>query len=385
MKLPIYLDHSATTPMDPKVLDVMLPYFLENFGNASSSAHVYGWLAEEAVEIAREQVAALIGARSDEIVFTSGATESVNLAIKGFFETQVKKGGHIITSKTEHRAVLDTCAWVEANGGSVTYMDVTPDGLVDLQKLENEITDKTKMIAIMYANNETGVVQPVKEISLIADKYKVTFFTDATQAVGKIPVDVKADGIDMLAMTAHKLYGPKGVGALYVKKKEPKIQIEAQMLGGRHEKNRRSGTLNVPGIAGFGSACDIAAASIQDQKITILRNKLENALMAIPGSVVNGAHTSRLPHITNISFQDVEGESLLIEFCREVAVSRGSACSSVTNRPSHVLTAMGITDELALSSFRMSLGRFTTDNDIEQAISHITSCVERHQQNLKLR
>lgn len=385
LKLPIYLDNSATTPMDPRVLDDMLPYFLSNFGNASSRSHVYGWTAEEAVDIGRQQVADLIGAHPTEIVFTSGATESINLAIKGVFENTGGSGNHMITCVTEHQAVLDTCAWIEENGGSVTYLPVSADGLIDLDDLEKAITDRTLLISIMYANNETGVIQPVQKISEIARKHEVLFFSDATQAVGKISLNVEEDGIDLLSISAHKLYGPKGIGALYVRRKNPKVIISSQIHGGRHEKNMRSGTLNVPGIVGFGKACELCQVELNTTtEIQGLRDKLETELVKITGAHVNRNPANRLPHITNISFDHVNGESLLLEICREVAVSRGSACSSVTTKPSHVLKAMGLSDTMALSSFRLSLGRFTTLSEIEESYRIIGEIIEKHRTALKL-
>lgn len=386
MKIPVYLDNSATTPMDPKVLEAMLPYFLENFGNASSRSHVYGWAAEEAVDIAREQVADLIGAHPTEIVFTSGATEAINLAIKGTFESHAGKGNHIITCVTEHRAVLDSCEWIERNGGQVTYLPVDETGLINLQNLENAITDKTILISVLYANNETGVVQPIEKISAIAKKHGVLFFTDATQAVGKIPVNVENEGVDLLSVTGHKLYGPKGVGALYVRRKNPKVIIFPQIHGGGHEKNMRSGTLNVPGIVGFGKACALCMADLnqENENLTQLRDQLEEKLLTITGSRINGTAENRLPHITNISFEGINGDNLLLEIGKEIALSRGSACSSVTSKPSHVLMAMNVPGELALSSFRFSLGRFTTLSEIEYSCKVFAEIVEKHRNNLKL-
>ncbi|MFC6192018.1 cysteine desulfurase family protein [Dyadobacter subterraneus] len=380
MKQPIYLDNAATTQMDPKVLDAMLPYFLENFGNASSSSHVYGWTAAEAVDIAREQVAELIGAHSSEIIFTSGATESINLAIKGVFENYKEKGSHIITCVTEHRAVLDTCEWIENTGGKATYLPVNTEGFIDLAELEKEITSQTILISIMYANNETGTIQPVREIGELAKKHGVLFFTDATQAVGKTPIDVNEDDIDMLSLSAHKIYGPKGIGALYVRRKNPKVNISSQIHGGGHEKNMRSGTLNVPGIVGLGRACEICQMELESKQdaVGILRNLLERELLKIEGTSINGSQKHRLPNISNISFANVNGEALLLDICREIAISRGSACSSVTSKPSHVLKALGLSDEIALSSFRISLGRFTALSQIEFAIHNITRIVEDH-------
>lgn len=380
LKLPVYLDNAATTPMDPIVLDEMLPYFLENFGNASSSSHVYGWTAAEGVDIARQQVAELIGAHPSEIVFTSGATESINLAIKGVFENYKEKGNHIITCVTEHRAVLDTCEWVEKTGGTVTYLPVNQEGLIDLVELEKAITNQTILISIMYANNETGTIQPINEISELAKKHGVLFFSDATQAVGKILIDVNEDGIDMLSLSAHKLYGPKGIGALYVRRRNPKVNISSQIHGGGHEKNMRSGTLNVPGIVGLGKACEICMMELasEPEAVAILRNLLERELLKIGGTKLNGDIENRLPNITNISFEDVNGEALLLEICNEIAISRGSACSSVTTKPSHVLKALGLSDNLAFSSFRFSLGRFTTISQIEYTVETIRTMVENH-------
>jgi cysteine desulfurase len=380
LKLPVYLDNSATTPMDPRVLDVMLPYFLENFGNASSSSHVFGWTSAEAVDIARGQVADLVGSHPNEIVFTSGATESINLAIKGVFEQYKSRGNHMITAVTEHRAVLDTCAWIEENGGEVTYLNVDASGLIDLHELEGAITDHTILVSLMYANNETGTIQRVREISRITRNHDILFFSDATQAAGKIPIHVEEDGIDLLAMSAHKLYGPKGTGALYVRRQRPKVTITSQIHGGGHEKNRRSGTLNVPGIAGFGKACELCRLEMETEAATVraLRDQLEQELLKMEGTQLNGNREHRLPNISNISFEHVNGEDLLLELCREVALSRGSACSSVTSRPSHVLKALGLSDSLALSSFRLSLGRFTTSFQIEYATGKIAEIIEKH-------
>ncbi|MEO8417085.1 MAG: aminotransferase class V-fold PLP-dependent enzyme, partial [Ginsengibacter sp.] len=305
LKLPIYLDNNATTPMDPRVLEAMTPYFLEHFGNAASRNHPFGWEAEEAVDYAREQVAKLIGADPKEIIFTSGATEGDNLGIKGVFEMYAGKGNHIITATTEHKAVLDTCKHIEKSGGEVTYLQVKSDGLVDLKELEAAIKPTTILIAIMYANNEIGTIQPIREISAIAKKHGVLFFTDATQAVGKIPVDVNKDGIDLMAFSAHKMYGPKGVGALYVRRKNPRVKVTAQMDGGGHERGMRSGTLNVPGIVGFGKACEICRLNMEEdtRRIGKLRDKLETELMKLEEAYINGSTEHRLPHVTNISFK----------------------------------------------------------------------------------
>lgn len=377
LKLPIYLDNNATTPMDPRVLEAMTPYFLENFGNAASRNHPFGWHAEEAVDYAREQVAKLIGADPKEIIFTSGATEGDNLAIKGVYEMYASKGNHIITATTEHKAVLDTCKHIEKLGGEITYLQVKPDGLIDLKELEAAIKPTTILIAIMYANNEIGVVQPVREISAIAKKNGVLFFTDAVQAVGKIPVDVNKDGIDLMAFTAHKMYGPKGVGALYVRRKNPRVKVTAQMDGGGHERGMRSGTLNVPGIVGFGKACEICMNEMETDtnRISILRDKLETQLMILEEAYINGSKEHRLPHVTNISFKHVEGEGLLMGFNKNIALSSGSACTSASLEPSYVLKALGLGDDLAHSSLRFGLGRFTTEEQIDYTVKAISETV----------
>jgi cysteine desulfurase len=377
LKLPIYLDNNATTPMDPRVLEAMIPYFTEHFGNAASRNHPFGWEAEEAVDYAREQVAKLIGADPKEIIFTSGATEGDNLGIKGVYEMYASKGNHIITCTTEHKAVLDTCKHIEHLGGEVTYLPVAANGLIDLTALEAAIKPTTILIAIMYANNEIGVVQPVKEISVIAKKHGVLFFSDAVQAVGKIPVDVNADGIDIMAFTAHKMYGPKGIGALYVRRKNPRVKVTAQMDGGGHERGMRSGTLNVPGIVGFGKACELARLEMaaDAERLSKLRDKLEAALTQIDESYVNGSTEHRLPHVANISFKYVEGEGLMMGFNKTIALSSGSACTSASLEPSYVLKALGLGDDLAHSSLRFGLGRFTTDEQIDYTIKAVTDTV----------
>jgi cysteine desulfurase len=377
LKLPIYLDHNATTPMDPRVLEAMIPYFTESFGNAASRNHSFGWQAEEAVDYAREQVAQLIGADPKEIIFTSGATEGDNLAIKGVYEMYASKGNHIITCTTEHKAVLDTCKHLEKLGAEVTYLEVQPDGLIDLKALEAAMRPTTILVAIMYANNEIGVIQPVKEIAAIAKKHGALFFTDGVQAVGKIPVDVIADGIDIMAFTAHKMYGPKGVGALYVRRKNPRVKVTAQMDGGGHERGMRSGTLNVPGIVGFGKACEIARTDMaaDTERISKLRDKLENALKQIDESYVNGNPAHRLPHVSNISFKYVEGEGLMMGFNKDIALSSGSACTSASLEPSYVLKALGLGDDLAHSSLRFGLGRYTTEEQIDFTIKAVTDTV----------
>jgi cysteine desulfurase len=377
LKLPIYLDNNATTPMDPRVLEAMTPYFLEHFGNAASRNHPFGWEAEEAVDYAREQVAKLIGADPKEIIFTSGATEADNLAIKGIYEMYASKGNHIITAVTEHKAVLDTCKHIEKSGGEVTYLPVNSEGLIDLKELEAAMKPTTILIAIMYANNEVGTIQPIKEISAIARKHGALVFTDATQAVGKIPVDVNKDGIDLMAFSAHKMYGPKGVGALYVRRKNPRVKVTAQMDGGGHERGMRSGTLNVPGIVGFGKSCEIAMLDMEDdtKRISKMRDHLETELLKLEEAYVNGSREFRLPHVSNISFKHVEGEGLLMGFNKNIALSSGSACTSASLEPSYVLKALGLGDDLAHSSLRFGLGRFTTDEQIEYTIKAISETV----------
>lgn len=374
----IYLDNNATTPTDPRVVETMLPYFYEIPGNAASRNHPFGWKAEEAVEYAREQIADLINVDPKEIIFTSGATESDNLAIKGVFEMYASKGNHIITAKTEHKAVLDACKKVEKLGGQVTYLDVKNDGLIDLAELEAAITDKTILISIMWANNETGVIQPMKEIGDICKKHGVLFMSDATQVVGKIPVDPKEVGVHLMAFTSHKMYGPKGVGALFVNRKNPRVKVTAQMDGGGHERGMRSGTLNVPGIVGFGKAAAIAKEEMSKDtaRLSKLRDKLENAFKDNLEEVyVNGNIDHRMPHVTNISFKHVEGEGLMMTFNQNIAVSSGSACTSASLEPSYVLVALGLGDDLAHSSIRFSLGRFTTEDDVDYAIDAVTKGV----------
>ena len=377
LKLPIYLDNNATTPMDPRVLEAMIPYFTEHFGNAASRNHPFGWEAEEAVDYAREQVAKLIGADPKEIIFTSGATEGDNLAIKGVYEMYASKGNHVITVVTEHKAVLDTCKHIEKIGGEVTYLPVAEDGLIDLRQLEAAIKPTTVLISVMYGNNEVGVIQPVREISAIARKHGVLFFTDATQAVGKIPVDVNKDGIDLLTFSGHKMYGPKGIGALYVRRKNPRVKVTAQMDGGGHERGMRSGTLNVPGIVGLGKACELCRLEMEEEsnRLSRLRDKLESALTQIEESYVNGNRDHRLPHVANISFKYVEGEGLMMGFNKNIALSSGSACTSASLEPSYVLKALGLGDDLAHSSLRFGLGRFTTEEQIDYTIEHVRNTV----------
>ena len=378
MNFPIYLDNNATTPMDPRVLDAMLPYFNEKFGNAASRNHSFGWNAEEAVDYAREQVGRLIGCTSKEIIFTSGATEANNLAIKGVYEMYGSQGNHMITVTTEHKATLDACKKVEKMGGEVTYLSPNEDGLINLSDLEAAITDKTILITIMYGNNEIGVIQDIKAISAIAKKNGILFHTDATQTVGKIPVDVIADGIDLMSFTAHKMYGPKGVGALYVRRKNPRVKVTSQMDGGGHERGMRSGTLNVPGIVGFGKACEIAQNEMAEEaiRLSVMRDRLEKELLTIEEAYVNGNTQHRLPHVANISFKFVEGEGLMMG-TKDIAVSSGSACTSASLEPSYVLKSLGLDDELAHSSLRFGLGRFTTDEEIDFAIEHVKNAVNK--------
>lgn len=379
LKLPIYLDNSATTPVDPRVLDQMIPYFTEKFGNAASRSHPFGWTGEEAVDYAREQVAKLVNADPKEIIFTSGATESNNLALKGVFEMYASKGNHIITVTTEHKAILDACKHIEKLGGEVTYLQVDDKGEIDLKALEAAITGKTILISIMYANNEIGVIHPVREIAAIAKKHGVLFHTDATQAAGKVPIDVQADGIHLMSFTAHKMYGPKGIGALYVRRKNPRVKVTAQLDGGGHERGMRSGTMNVPGIVGFGAACEICMNEMEAEsaRLSALRDKLENALLKLEEAYVNGNPAHRLPHITNISFKYVEGEGLMMAFNKDIAVSSGSACTSASLEPSYVLKALGLGDDLAHSSIRFSLGRFTTEEQIDFTIQRLTDAVNK--------
>lgn len=379
MKFPIYLDNHATTPLDPRVLETMLPYFVENFGNAASRNHSFGWIAEEAVEKSRKQLADLIGANSKEIVFTSGATESNNLAIKGVAEMYAQKGNHIITAATEHKAVLDTCKRQEKHGCRVTYLPVMQNGLIDLDMLRDAITDKTILISIMYGNNEIGVVQDIAAIGKIAREKGVLLHTDATQAIGKIPVNVNTDNIDLASFSAHKMYGPKGVGALYVRRKNPRVQLTAQMDGGGHERGMRSGTLNVPGIAGFGKAAELCRELMPEEmkKHAYLRDKLKDTLSAALDEVyINGTMERRLPHNLNISFAYVEGESLLMGV-NDIAVSSGSACTSATLEPSYVLKALGAGDDLAHSSIRFGIGRFNTEEEIDYTANKVIEVVTK--------
>jgi cysteine desulfurase len=377
LKLPVYLDNNATTKVDPRVFEAMRPYFLEHYGNAASRTHSFGWVAEEAVEYAREQVAQLISAEPKEIAFTSGATESDNLAVKGVFEMYASKGNHIITVVTEHKAVLDTCLHLEKSGGEITYLEVKRDGLIDLEELKNAIKPNTILISVMYANNEIGVIQPVKEIAAVARKHNILFFTDATQAAGKIPVDINKDMIDLMAFSAHKMHGPKGIGALYVRRKNPRVKITAQMDGGGHERGMRSGTLNVPGIVGFGKACELRRIEMakDTEAIKKLRDKLEAELLKIGHVYVNGSTEKRLPNVSNLSFRSIDSESLMLGFNKDIAVSSGSACTSATLEPSYVLKALGLPHDLAAASIRFGLSKFTTEEEIDYTIERVRTAV----------
>jgi cysteine desulfurase len=379
MKLPIYMDYHATTPMDPRVFEAMKPYFMETFGNSASRNHSFGWQAEEAVEKSRKQIADLIGATPKEIVFTSGATESNNLALKGVAEMYAEKGNHIITAATEHKAILDTCKRLEKHGIRVTYLPVQSNGLVDLEMLKDAITDKTILVSIMYANNEIGVLQNMAEIGKLAKSKGVLVHSDATQAVGKVPVNVIKDNIDLMSMSGHKIYGPKGVGALYVRRKSPRVQITAQMDGGGHERGMRSGTLNVPGIVGLGEACALCQAEMPEEskRMAYLRDRLRGKLEAQLDEVyVNGTMEHRVPNNLNISFAYVEGESLLMGI-NDIAVSSGSACTSATLEPSYVLKALGAGDDLAHSSIRFGLGRFNTEEEVDYVADKVIDVVKK--------
>ncbi|HEX8817574.1 MAG TPA: IscS subfamily cysteine desulfurase [Terriglobales bacterium] len=379
VRLPIYMDNHATTPMDPRVLEEMLPYFMEKFGNAASRNHSFGWAAEEGVETARERVAKLVGASTKEIIFTSGATESDNLAIKGVAEMYREKGNHIITAVTEHKAVLDTCKRLEKYGYRVTYLPVQTDGLVDLDELKRAMDDKTILVTLMWANNEIGVLQPIEEIGKLCHERGVVFHSDATQAVGKIPVDVNKANVDLISISAHKMYGPKGVGALYVRRKNPRVQLAAIIDGGGHERGMRSGTLNVPSIVGLGKACQICMEDMpqESKRLTALRTRLKDGIMNHLDEVyINGSMEHRLPGNLNISFAYVEGESLLMGI-NDIAVSSGSACTSATLEPSYVLKALGTGDELAHSSIRFGLGRFNTEAEVDYVAARLVETVSR--------
>jgi cysteine desulfurase len=379
LSLPIYMDNQATSPLDPRVLEEMMPYFTTRFGNAASRNHSFGWEAEQAVEMARERVAKLIGATAKEIIFTSGATESNNLAIKGIAEMYRERGNHIITQITEHKAVLDTCKRLEKHGFRVTYLPVKADGILDLEDLKRAMDDKTVLVSIMSANNEIGVLQPVREIGRICHEQGVIFHTDAVQAVGKVPFNVIADNVDVASISGHKIYGPKGVGALYVRRRNPRVQIAAQIDGGGHERGMRSGTLNVPGIVGLGKACEIAAAEMETEAAYLrgLRDRLKEKLVSALDYVqVNGSMEHRLPGNLNMSFVYVEGESLLMGI-NDVAVSSGSACTSATLEPSYVLKALGLGDDVAHSSIRFGIGRFNTQSEVDYVAAKVIDVVRK--------
>ncbi|MGA2511769.1 MAG: IscS subfamily cysteine desulfurase [Candidatus Acidiferrales bacterium] len=379
LKLPIYMDNQATTAVDPRVVEVMLPYFTEKFGNPASRNHEFGWKAEEAVETSRAQIARLIHASPREIVFTSGATESDNLAIKGVADAYRAKGNHIITQATEHKAVLDTCKRLEQSGCQVTYLPVSKDGLIDLDELRRAITPKTILISIMHANNEIGVLQPIEEIGKLAKEKNVLFHVDAAQSVGKIPVGVEKLGIDLLAISAHKIYGPKGVGALYVRRKNPRVELSPMMDGGGHERGMRSGTLNVPGIVGLGKACEFCQKEMagEGERLRALRDKLKDAVLSqLDDTSINGSMTHRLPGNLNLSFTGLEGDALLMGI-NDVAVSSGSACTSATLEPSYVLRALGVSEDLAHSSIRFGLGRFNTEEEVDYVAGRVVETVKR--------
>lgn len=379
VKLPIYMDYHATTPVDPRVLEAMLPYFSEKFGNAASRSHEFGWKAEEAVENARAQIAKLINASPKEIVFTSGATESTNLALKGAAEVYGEKGRHIVTQVTEHKATLDTCKHLEKAGFTVTYLPVGKDGRVNLDALQAALTPNTILISIMYANNEVGAIQPIAQIGKIAKERGILFHVDAAQAAGKIPIDVQADGIDLLSISGHKMYGPKGVGALYVRRKNPRVQIASIIDGGGHEHGMRSGTLNVPGIVGLGKASELCQKEMAEEtkRLEALRNRLKDGILSgLDDVFINGSMENRLPQSLNISFAHVDGESLTMGI-NDVAVSSGSACTSANIEPSYVLKALGLSDDMAHSSIRFGLGRFNTEEEVDYVVARVVETVKR--------
>ncbi|MCH7399157.1 cysteine desulfurase [Belliella sp. DSM 107340] len=377
MNYPIYLDYNATTPCSDEVVSAMIPYFSHHYGNAASKSHPFGWMAENAVEHARECIASMIGARTKEIIFTSGATEAINLAIKGVFDHYGDERQHFISCQTEHKAVIDTLKSIEERGAEITFLPVDSQGQIDLIELESSIRPYTKMIALMWANNETGLIHPIDKIAKIAEKHQVIFFTDAVQAAGKLPINVS--GIHMLALSGHKIYGPKGVGALYIRHNHELPKPVSQIVGGGHEKGFRSGTLNVPSIVGFGKAAELADSHFKErfEKIGSLRNHLEKGILEIEGTTLNSGQTNRLNNVSNISFQGIEGEDLLRELNREVAVSSGSACTSISPKPSHVLAAMGIDSDLARASVRFSIGKTTTKEEINSVISIVKEVVGR--------
>jgi len=382
VKTPIYLDYNATTPVDKRVLDVMLPYFTEKFGNASSKTHSFGWIAEDAVKIARKQVADLINCLDQEVIFTSGATEAINLAIKGVWENYRSKGKHIITVKTEHKAVLDSCLALEKKDAEVTYLNVDREGIIDLEELKKALRPETILVAVMYSNNETGVIQPIKEIADLVHANNSIFFCDATQAIGKINIDVQEEHIDLMCISAHKFYGPKGVGALYIRRKDPRVTLFPQMDGGGHERGLRSGTLNVTGIVGLGKACEIAGAEMWEDsaRISKLRTRLEQLLCELPDTSINGSIKNRLFNTTNICFQGVRSETIISKI-PNIAIAMGSACTSAIAEPSHVLKAMGLSSEDSYSSIRFSLGKQTTEEEIKETIEKVKTAILQVSEN----
>lgn len=379
MKLPVYMDYNATTPVDPRVLEAMMPYFCELFGNASSSNHKYGWEAEEAVSKARRQVADLIGARPSEIIFTAGSTESNNISIKGVAEMYSEKGNHIITCKTEHKAILETCEYLEKKGIDVTYLDTDVTGLIDLNELARAINEKTILVSLMTGNNEIGTMQPVEEIGKLCKERNVIFHSDATQSVGKVPLNVNKLGIDLMSISAHKFYGPKGIGALYVRSKDPKVRVSKQTHGGSQEKGMRSGTLNVPGIVGFGKACELSTELMQTEmkKHIEYRDKMINEFLKIENTYLNGHREKRLPNNINLSFAYTDADAVISEL-KDIAVSTGSACTSASIAPSHVLTAIGRNKENSHCTLRISFGRFTTEEEVDYTIRRIMETVKNH-------
>lgn len=375
---PIYMDYSATTPCDERVVQEMLPYFTQYFGNASSRAHSFGWQADAAVEQARERIAKLINAHTREIVFTSGATEACNLALRGVFELYAGKGNHIITTKIEHKAVLDTCEVLKKKGADITYLNVDVDGQIDLNELTTAIKPTTILVCVMFANNETGVVQPIKQIGTICKEHKVLFFCDATQAIGKVPVDVNECNIDLMSFSSHKIYGPKGAGALYIRSRNPRVKLTPQITGGGQENNVRSGTLNVSGIVGFGKACELCWMEMRKEceQLLVYRNRMETALLQLPQTFLNGHKQQRLPHILNLSFANLSSNLLIGALHKTLAISSGSACTSGSLVPSYVLTAMGVEADLAKAALRFSIGRFTNSEEIELAVMQMVNTVE---------
>jgi cysteine desulfurase len=380
---PIYLDYNATTPVDPRVLQEMLPYFSEKFGNAASRAHSYGWVAQEAVEHARGQLAGLIHAEPEEIIFTSGATESINLALKGAFEVYAPAGrNHLVVLQTEHKAVLDTCEYLSGRGAEITWLGVNVDGLADVQELRKALRPETFLVSAIYANNETGTIQPVRQIGELAHEHGALFLSDATQALGKVEVDVQHDHIDLLPVSAHKFYGPKGAGALYIRRRNPRVKLMPLLHGGGHERALRSGTLNVPGVVGLGAAAAIAGEELwkDNMRISLLRTRLEQELLDLGGVFIHGSTRFRLPNTSSLSFEGVSSSSILKE-AAGIAVAVGSACTSANPEPSHVLKAMRVSDQLALSSLRFSLGKFTTDEEISTAIEAVKRAVHKLRAN----